>query len=124
MLFHSARGCAYFFDTASFYLLHERKAYGYFSFSSEYENLQRITTSYEIAIDFARLEYRCPPHVHEVGGRIRKVAKLANKPLIDLHQYSDNRLCLICPDVFMYLFKTGILTSKIYSKLLLSDKTF
>lgn len=87
-----------------FYLHPERKAYGYFAISSQFENLQRITTQYEIAIDFARLEYNRLPFVYEVGGRIRKVAKLYNKPLIDLHQYSNNRLCLIRPDVFMYLF--------------------
>ena len=37
-----------------FYLHPERKVYGYFAISSQFENLQRITTQYEIAIDFAR----------------------------------------------------------------------
>ena len=87
-----------------FYLHDERKACGYFSFSSQYGDLEKITTSYEIAIDFARLEYHRLPLVYEVGGRIRKAARLYNMHLIDLHQYEDNRLCLIRPDVLMKVF--------------------
>ena len=86
-----------------FYLHKERKAYGFFSFKSVYNECQ-ITDRYEIAIDFARLEYYRLPIVYEVGNKIAKVAKIHNKPLIDLHQYNDRHLCLIRPDVFYGIF--------------------
>ncbi len=86
-----------------FYFHPERKAYGYFSFRSIYQD-EPITDKYEIAIDFAHVEYRGLPLVYEVGNRIRKTAKLYGKLLIDLHQYSDNRLCLMRPDVFIGIF--------------------
>lgn len=84
-----------------FYFHNERKAYGYFSFSSRYKSYEKVSTYYEIAIDFARLEFNKLPFVYEVGGRIRKTAKLYNLPLIDLHQYDDNHLCLMRPDIMM-----------------------
>ena len=88
-----------------FYLHDERKAYGYYTISSSYADFGKITTTYEIAIDFARLEFNILPYVYEVGGRIRKTAKLYNMPLVDLHQYKDNRLCLMRPDVLIQMFR-------------------
>lgn len=86
-----------------FYFHKEGKAYGYFALNAQYAG-KRIIDKYEIAIDFARLENRAIPLVYEVGGRIRKTACLYNKPLIDLHQYDDNHLCLIRPDIFWGVF--------------------
>lgn len=88
-----------------YYFHKERKAYGYYTFSSSYANYENITTTYEIAIDFARLECNQLPFVYEVGGRIRKTSKLYNMPLVDLHQYEDNRLCLIRPDVLIKTYQ-------------------
>lgn len=87
------------------YLPSHGKVYGYFSFCSQFENCEQISDTYEIAIDFNSMEFRGLPKVYEVGGRIRKVAKLYNLPLCDLHQYDDNRLCLIRPDVFINVFE-------------------
>lgn len=103
-----------------FYLHEERKAYGYFSFSMKHENFKKISATYEIAIDFARLEFDYLPYVYEVGGRIRKTAKLYNLPLIDLHQYSNNRLCLMRPDVLIGVFKKNRLSIELYCKILSS----
>lgn len=94
-----------------FYFHEERKAYGYFSFRSSFQNCV-IPDEYEIKIDFARLEYKMIPYVYEVGNRIERAARLYNKPLIDLHQYEDHHLCLIRPDVFVGLFiKRGFFIS-------------
>ena len=101
-----------------FYLHRERKAYGYFSFNSVYDCGVHICDKYEIAIDFNRMEYRSLPKVYEVGNRIRKVAKLYNKDLIDLHQYPDNRLCLLRPDVFTAVFEKRPFTIHIFCEII------
>lgn len=75
------------------------KIAGYFDFHSKFRNIT-ITDSYDIRIDLVRIDPPCIPQVFEVGNRIRKTALLYNLPLIDLHQYDDNKLCLIRPDVF------------------------
>lgn len=97
-----------------FYFHKEGKAYGYFALNAQYAG-KRIIDKYEIAIDFARLENRAIPLVYEVGGRIRKTACLYNKPLIDLHQYDDNHLCLIRPDIFWGAFLNEVLQYNISS---------
>lgn len=76
------------------------KIVGFFDFRSTYSNIP-ITDSYEVYIDLVRTDIPCIPQVFEVGNRIRKTARLYNRPLIDLHQYDDNKLCLIRPDSFL-----------------------
>lgn len=76
------------------------KIAGYFDFHSTFRDIT-ITDSYDVRIDLVRTDPPCIPQVFEVGNRIRKTSMLYKRPLIDLHQYGDNKLCLIRPDAFM-----------------------
>lgn len=83
-----------------FYNEEAGKIAGYFDLHSSYKNIP-ITDSYDLRIDLVRLDPPFIPQVFEVGNRIRKTSGLYNRPLIDLHQYEDNKLCLIRPDAFL-----------------------
>lgn len=48
------------------------------------------------------------PDVWDEAHRIQRVAKLLNKPLIDLHNYPDGRQCLIRTDKFLERFPCGV----------------
>jgi hypothetical protein len=72
---------------------------GDFSFSAKYRNLEQITERYDIVVYFGRMRaIDIIPDVYEISGKIQKFARLLNKPIIDLHCYSDGRLCMIRPD--------------------------
>ena len=86
-----------------FYNEEAGKIAGYFDLHSSYKNIT-ITDSYDLRIDLVRLDPPFIPQVFEVGNRIRKTSVLYNRPLIDLHQYEDNKLCLIRPDAFLKRF--------------------
>ena len=86
-----------------FYNEEAGKIAGSFDLQSSYKNIT-ITDSYDLRIDLVRLDPPFIPQVFEVGNRIRKTSVLYNRPLIDLHQYEDNKLCLIRPDAFLKRF--------------------
>ena len=72
---------------------------GDFSFSAKYRDLEQITDRYDIVVYFGRMRaIDIIPDVYEISGKIQKFARLLNKPIIDLHCYSDVRLCMIRPD--------------------------
>ena len=78
---------------------------GVFSFSCQFADKEVITDSYQIEVKFDSPERL--PLVFEMGGRIRKTAKMQEKPLEDLHQYEDNHLCLIRWDKMKDWYKNG-----------------
>lgn len=89
-----------------FYNEEAGKIAGYFDLHSSYKNIT-ITDSFDLRIDLVRLDPPFIPQVFEVGNRIRKTSVLYNRPLIDLHQYEDNKLCLIRPDAFLKRFRNA-----------------
>lgn len=78
---------------------------GVFEFSCKFANEEAITDSYQIEVHFLSPEKL--PLVYETGGKIRKIAKMQEKPLEDLHQYQDNHLCLIRWDKMKDWYKNG-----------------
>lgn len=89
------------------YFSSHRLIYGPFKFDATY-NGERIIDTYRLSIDLTPKTYGRVPLVFEVGGRIKKAARLLNKPLADLHSNPDGTQCLIRPDAEFERFKYGI----------------
>ena len=88
------------------YFSTHRLIYGTFKFDATFKGI-RIIDTYILSIDLTPRNYKRIPNVYEEGGRIKKVSKLLNKPLIDLHTYPNGLQCLIRPDKELERFKYG-----------------
>lgn len=81
---------------------------GDFHFSAKYKNLETIDDCYSLIIDLNESDSSGLPRVYEIGARIKKIAKIQNKKLLDLHQYPNNQLCLIHPSKVHSWYKNGV----------------
>lgn len=48
------------------------------------------------------------PSVYETGGKIRRMAKMLNLPMSELHVNYDDTLCLIRPDKIKTYYPNGL----------------
>lgn len=81
--------------------------YGVFEFDATFKG-ERIIDRYVLSIDLTPKLYGGLPHVYDDAGRIKQMAKMLNRPLIDLHNYENGGQCLIRPDKFEERYPYGI----------------
>lgn len=78
---------------------------GTFKFCAQYRHLEIITDSYDLVIKFNTNSVL--PKVYETTGKIARMAKVMDKPLIDFHVNLDGSLCMIREDKVFSLYKRG-----------------
>ena len=78
------------------YIPSVRMIVGKFLVNAKYRELTTVSDSYDVLI---QLNFgNTFPTVYETGGKIKRMAKILNQPLSELHVNYDNTLCLIRPD--------------------------
>lgn len=98
------------------YFQSHKLIYGWFEFDATYKG-ERIVDHYLLSIDLTPKLSGLLPIVCEVGGRIKRMAKLLNVPLLDLHTYESGEQCLIRPDKFFERYKYGVPLPQFFSHL-------
>jgi len=78
---------------------------GTFKYTAQYRNLETITDSYDLVINFN--SGGILPNVYETKGKIEKMAKIIGKPLYDFHVNSDRTLCMIRNDKVTSMYENG-----------------
>lgn len=91
--------------------------YGWFDFDATYNGV-RIVDHYLLSIDLTPKIWGQLPIVSEANGRIKKMSKLLNKPLLDLHTYESGEQCLIRPDKFFERYKYGVILPQFFEHLI------
>lgn len=71
---------------------------GKLHFSLQFSGCPAITDDYSIKVLFNEEDYSLLPVVHETGGKICRLAKIANISVDALHQYDNGQVCMIRPD--------------------------
>lgn len=88
------------------YITSARMIAGRFEIHAQYKDMARITENYDLLI---QLHYGDVfPSVYETGGKIKKMAKMLNLPLSELHVNSNDTLCLIRPDRIKLYYPNGL----------------
>lgn len=88
------------------YMPSARMIAGRLEIHAQFNHLAPITEDFDILVKF-----HCGnnfPSVYEIGGKIKKMAKILNLPLFELHVNSDDTLCLIRPDKIKLYYPNGI----------------
>jgi hypothetical protein len=79
---------------------------GRFVVHAQYKDMTPITEDYEVLIKLHHGDDF--PTVYETRGKIKKMAKILNLPLSELHVNSDDTLCLIRPDKIKLHYPKGL----------------
>ncbi len=88
------------------YMPSARMIAGKLCFTAKYCDLAEITDEFDVLI---KLHYgNTFPTVYETGGKIKRMAKLLNLPMSELHVNYDNTLCLIRPDKMKHHYPQGL----------------
>jgi hypothetical protein len=88
------------------YMPSARMIVGRFEMNAQFKDLAPITDNFEILIKLHSGDTF--PSVYETGGKIKKMAKMLNLPLSELHVNSDDTLCLIRPDKIKIYYPKGV----------------
>lgn len=88
------------------YMPSARMIVGRFDIHAQFKDLSPITDDFEILIKLH--SDNAFPSVYETGGKIKKMAKMLNLPMSELHVNSDDTLCLIRPDKIKIYYPKGI----------------
>ena len=88
------------------YIPSARMIAGRFKIHAQFNDMAPIIDDYEILVKFNWGNDF--PTVYETGGKIKKMAKMLNLPLSELHVNSDETLCLIRPDKIRLHYPRGL----------------
>lgn len=88
------------------YIPSARMIVGRFNIHAQYKDLATITDDFDILIKLH--EGNVFPSVYETGGKIKKMGKILNLPMSELHVNSNNTLCLIRPDKIKLHYPKGV----------------
>lgn len=80
---------------------------GLFHINHSYKGVT-IKASFQVEIRLVSMQNRNQyPVVINTDSKIKRIAKLKNLPCVDLHVYTDNRLCLGLPERFFDYYPSG-----------------